>query len=142
MLHICLKLVQTLQLANQLLCVDKAEDICLDGDLMDVIADGGELSHRIIETVVWLLLRLIATEQQTDERRFRQAGFLGFFCKSCASSRENQNCFLIVLFINGLHPFSWNVCVFLHGVLGVPLTRTFFGALKKRSKKALLVKLS
>jgi hypothetical protein len=33
------------------------------------------------------------------------------------------------------------VCVFLHGVLGVPLTRTFFGALKKRSKKALLVKI-
>lgn len=71
--------MQALQLAIQLLCVDKAEGVCLDGDLMDVIADGGELSHRIIETVVGLLLRLITTEQQSDERRFRQAGFLGFF---------------------------------------------------------------
>lgn len=98
--------MQALQLAIQLLCVDKAEGVCLDGDLMDVIADGGELPHRIIETVVGFFLWLIATEQQTDERRFGEAGFLAFFCKSCASSRENQNCFLIVLFINGLHPFS------------------------------------
>ena len=70
--------MQTIQLTVQLLRVDKAEGICLDGDLMDVIADGGELPHRIVETVVWLLLRLIATEQQTDERRLRQAGFLCF----------------------------------------------------------------
>ncbi len=71
---------------------------------MDVIADGGELPHRIVETVIGLLLRFITTEQQTDERRFRQQVFLCFLRKSCASSRENQNCFLIVLFINGFHP--------------------------------------
>ena len=58
-LHICLKLVQALQLAIQFLCVDKAKGVCLDGDLMDVIADGGELPHRIIETVVGFFLWLI-----------------------------------------------------------------------------------
>ena len=70
-LHICLELVQTIQLTVQLLCIDKAEGIRLDGDLMDVIADGGELPHRIVETVIRLLLRFITTEQQTDECRFR-----------------------------------------------------------------------
>ena len=70
--------MQAIQLTVQLLRVDKAECVCLNGDLMDVIADGGELPHRIVETVIGLLLRFITTEQQTDERRFRQAGFLCF----------------------------------------------------------------
>ena len=70
--------MQAIHLNVHLLRVDKAEGVCLNGDLMDVIADGGELPHRIIETVIRLLLRLISTEQQTDECRFRQAGFLCF----------------------------------------------------------------
>ena len=59
-LHICLKLVQAIQLTVQLLRIDKAEGVCLNGDLMDVIADGGKLPHRIIETVIGLLLRSVS----------------------------------------------------------------------------------
>ena len=51
--------MQAIQLTVQLLRLDKAEGVCLDGDLMDVIADGGELPHRIIETVVGFFLWLI-----------------------------------------------------------------------------------
>ena len=71
--------MQALQLAIQLLCVDKAEGVCLDGDLMDVIADGGELSHRILSTVHQAPGPAGTSGRQSDERRFRQAGFLGFF---------------------------------------------------------------
>lgn len=67
--------MQALQLAIQFLCVDKAKGVCLDGDLMDVIADGGELPHRIIETVVGFFLWLIATDQQTDERLLQRGRF-------------------------------------------------------------------
>ena len=70
--------MQAIQLTVQLLRINEAESVCLYGDLMNIIADGGELPHHIVETVVGLLLRLITTEQQTDERRFRQAGFLCF----------------------------------------------------------------
>ena len=133
--------MQALQLAIQLLCVDKAEGVCLDGDLMDVIADGGELPHRIIETVVGFFLWLIATEQQTDECRFREAGFLGFLLQVLCFVTGKPKLLLDRSFPKWTSSFLLKYVCFLHGVLGVPPNEDFLRRFEKRSKKALLVKI-
>ena len=49
-----------------------------DRELVQVVADGGELPHHVVEPVVRLFLRLKAAHQKAEQRRLGQAGALGF----------------------------------------------------------------
>ena len=64
--------------------------------MIQVVADIEKIPNHTIEAVVRFLLRLIATGKKTNRSRFEKTNFLGFLLKVLASSRENQNCFLIV----------------------------------------------
>ena len=57
---------------------EKPEGVRLDRELVQVVADGGELPHHIVEPVVRLFLRLKAAHQKAEQRRLGQAGALGF----------------------------------------------------------------
>jgi hypothetical protein len=66
------------RLVLQHLRIHKAEGVRFNGELIDVVADSGKLPHSVVKSFVRFFSRLIATKQQSNQRRFGQAGFLCF----------------------------------------------------------------